>query len=504
MRHSPLLARLPGPALAIAALLLLVANLWSGSLVNSDDAIYASMAQGAFERAEWFDLRWHGAVLHEKPPMFFWLVAGMGALFGFNDFAVRLPGALAGFGVLLLVVSVARRLGYGRDRALFAAALCLASGCFFFTARRVMTDMPLLFWGLLSLDQWLAGRQKPRRLLLWGAALGAAVLTKWLAALPFVLLVVADGLCDGRGAFWRHRATRGWLLAGAAVALLIAAPWHVRQMLVHGAEFWRVYFGYHVIERATGGLVEASSPLYYLVGARHREGALLLLWGGGAGVLVHRLVVRRGRDSGAWWLLAWLAITLVPIHLAGTRLYHYLLPAVPALSLLVARALPEPRTAPARRLLMGFGLAFLALTFISNNGRDWAWPDYSAGTRQLAPELAALSDGAVVAVINDYDVAATWYSGRPVPLWTTSPDLARAWSVDMMVRAGAVELFTPEELRKRLAGAGEIALLAPEVLLAELRTLVRGAGRPAPRVARAQDKVLLITLPSRGRLGSDG
>lgn len=466
--------------LALAALLLL-AFLWTGSLVDSDDAIYADIARTMARTGDWLDLRWHGAVLHEKPPLFFWLVAGAGTILGFDDFAVRLPAALSALGALVLVGSIAGRLGLDRRARLLAIGLTLASGCFYFTGRRVLTDPTLVFFGLLSLDAWLAARDRPRRLVLWGAALGAAVLTKWVAAAPFLLVAVADGLLPARPG-GRSPLRTPWLLAGGAAFLLVAAPWHVAQGVRHGAAFWSVYAGYHVLARATTALVTDSSPLFYATGAWLREGALALAWAAGLAVLTVRLVASRGRDRAARWLAVWLLVTLVPIHLAATRLYHYLLPAVPALALATSLALGR---ALRRDLVAAAAALFVAAAFVLNNGLDLAAPDYSPGTKALAPALRAAPPDAVVAAYEVYDVAATWYAERPVPFWTTRPALHDVWAVDMMVRADAIRLATPQQIAALVRAAPAAALLVPPPLAAEARAYFTGVTETAEAADRA-------------------
>lgn len=465
----PRVATVPG-ALAVFLLgaLPLVAFLWSGSLVDSDDAIYAAVARTMARTGEWLDLRWHDAVLHEKPPLFFWLVAASGQLLGFDDLAVRLPAALSAAGSLVLVWSLAGRLGMDAATRRLAVVLALASGCFYFTGRRVLTDPTLLFFGLLSLDAWLAARARPRRLLLWGAALGAAVLTKWLAAAPFAALALLEGLLPARPG-GRSPLRSPWLLAGLVAFLAVAAPWHVAQHLRHGAEFWSVYAGYHVVERATSALVGATSPTFYVVGAWHRESVLVAAWALGALVLVVRLARSAGRDGAARWLFLWLALTLAPIHLAQTRLYHYLLPAIPALSLAAAAAM-GPWIG--RRALVPIAWLFALVAFGVNNGPDALAPDYSPGTKQLAPLLGQAPAEAVTVAWETYDVAATWYAGRPVAVWTTDAALHDRIAVDMMVRSGAVRLLTPAEAEATLSDARAVALLTAAPLAGEAAELV--------------------------------
>ena len=477
-------------AVAGGGLALLLAFLWSGSLVNSDDAIYADMARSLASSGDWIDLRWHGAVLHEKPPMLFWLTALSGSLFGFSDGAVRLPGALCALGALLAVHSIAGRLGLDRRARLVAVALTLASGCFYFTARRVMTDAPLLFFGLLSLDAWLAARDRPRRLLLWGAALGAAVLTKWVAAGPYALLALADGALR-----WRDRSPlrNPWLVAGLGAALVVAAPWHIAQTVRHGSAFWEVYSGYHVVARAATSLVTPTSPGFYAAGAWLRESVLLVPWLAGVSALVVSLVTSRARDRQAWWLALWLALTLIPIHAAQTRLYHYLLPAIPLLGLLGARALaPWLR----HRAVLGAVAALAAFAFVWNNGADLTRPDYAPGTSALAPALRALPPDAELLVLDAYDVAATWYAARPVPIWTAFPELERQIAVDMMRRANAVRLHSREDMVRRLRAAPSAAILTVPPRAEAAAALLRAAGHDF-ETRTAADRVLLVTRDGR-------
>lgn len=455
-------------ALAAAAL---GAFLWTGSLVNSDDAIYASMARDATRTGDWLDFSWQGTVLHEKPPMLFWLVGLSGRLLGFSDLAVRLPGALCGFGVLVLVLALGRRFGLGRAGTILAMLATLASGCFYFNARRVMTDAPLVFFGLLSLYFWLRARQDGRWFMAWGAAVGMAILTKWVAAGPFVLLCATDLLVPRlrRGVHW------GWLAAGVLVIGAVAAPWHVVQTLRHGGEFWQVYLGYHVLGRMSSELVGTVDVAYYLRGTWLRESLLLALWTAGGVALAIRLVRRGPGDDVARWLFVWLLVTLVPIHLAGTKIYHYLLPAIPALALTAAMA-AEPFLA--NRVVTAALVALALAAFALNNGGDLMTPDYAPGSKALAPSMAAVPRDGVVAVVDEYDVAATWYADRPIPLWTTLPSLYKQWSVDMMRRAGAVRLLTEGELDAELGRGSRAALLTGLAGREVLQRRLQDAGRP--------------------------
>ena len=86
----------------------------------------------------------------EKPPLPYWIVAGMYRIFGQNTFATHLPNALAVLGLAWLAWLWARR-AWG-DRAAFYAGLGVLTsvGCFLFT-RFIIPEAILAFFLLLAL-----------------------------------------------------------------------------------------------------------------------------------------------------------------------------------------------------------------------------------------------------------------------------------------------------------------------------------------------------------------
>ena len=85
-----------------------------------------------------------------KPPMVAWLIALSTAIFGNNEFGVRLPAALLGVGSLTLIWLLARRMF--DDRTAFWAVAATAGGVGFAVGGYIMTiDAPLLFSWCLAL-----------------------------------------------------------------------------------------------------------------------------------------------------------------------------------------------------------------------------------------------------------------------------------------------------------------------------------------------------------------
>src|SRR5262249_18371288 len=107
--------------LAIPALIVLCAFLFFHRLADRDlwsshEARAAQNAQSILTTGDWlmprlFDLRPE----LQKPPLFYWLVAGVAQLTGgdVNAWAVRLPAAMAAAACVLVLFVLGKRLGHG-------------------------------------------------------------------------------------------------------------------------------------------------------------------------------------------------------------------------------------------------------------------------------------------------------------------------------------------------------------------------------------------------------
>src|SRR5919198_2661763 len=65
------------------------------SLLNDADATHAQAAKEILQRHDWVTLHVNGVRYLEKAPLLYWLVAISYQLCGINQFAVRLPTAVA-------------------------------------------------------------------------------------------------------------------------------------------------------------------------------------------------------------------------------------------------------------------------------------------------------------------------------------------------------------------------------------------------------------------------
>ena len=95
----------------------------------------------------------------DKPPVFFWLVAGCFHLVGVSELTARLPSALAALATMLLVWFLARRM-FGDGARLRAGIVLATSPLVIAFSRLVIFDMTLAFLMTLAMTSfWLADRK---------------------------------------------------------------------------------------------------------------------------------------------------------------------------------------------------------------------------------------------------------------------------------------------------------------------------------------------------------
>ena len=313
-------------AFAVVALFLF---LGTRGLNEPDEGRYAEIAREMTVTGEWLVPHLNGFEHFQKPPLLYWLTAASIRLLGANEWGARLPSALAALGVVLLTYGIARRIA---DRATaVAAALVLVSSIEFFALARLLTpDMVLTFWVTAAVASLVFKRRW-----LFFVCMGFGFLTKG----PMALIVPISAALG-----WQFAPRAGeeklplpWL-RGMALTLAIGLSWFIALSVRDGAlfdYFWR----YELVERFASTGHGRSKPFWFfapvlVVG--------LLPWTFFLPARARELWVRW--RSGGWLntdglLFYWIVPPLLILSLSGSKLPTYILPLMPALSLLVAGSL---------------------------------------------------------------------------------------------------------------------------------------------------------------------
>ncbi len=456
------------PLFFAVAALVLCAFAWDGSPLNHDEITYLTMARHMVESGNWLDLDFHGAVVHQRPPLAIWLLAAIGRLGDFSLLFTRLPSIAMAWLTLLGLYLLMRELGAGASSTLIAPALLLSSALFYFNARRPMTDMTFLAGFSFFLYANVLAFRRPWAWLGAGLAAGWMLMSKGaITALPLTAVGLDLLLSPRRRELLSHRV---WMGLGTALAL--AAPWHVAQSLRHGEAFWSEYLGFNVLRRASTSLFAEPDPLFYLRELADNELGTLLLAGVGlvglvAGLWKDRRSILTSAVCPERFLLLAIACTAVPLQLASTRISHYFLPVLPGLFAAVTWAIGRWGDARRGRLVgvAGFGLA--AALFLGNNLPHLANPDYSPDqarfARLVAADLAGSGNSHVAIVsVNHYDLAFFYFLDRSPEMLTDSERFFTIVDTEPLLhRSRAVRLIPRNALLSDLAAGPFYALTEP-------------------------------------------
>ncbi len=353
-------------AIALPVLFASVIYLFSTTnrgVIDYDEGYYSQVALHMVKHDDWVTPYANGVRFLEKPPLMYWVTAASLKTFGVNEFALRLPTALAVIAVVWLVALMARR-GAG-DRAAIIAGLCMASavGTFLFT-REALHDIWLVLFVTLAMYAFLEWLWDPghslRYALLFYSALAGAFMCKSLVGVAFPLgIVLIFFLLTRRWPKWRAL----YVLPGTVLFMVLSVPWHWLAAIRNRGFFYFFFVG----EQFLRFLNKRDPPVLWSV-PLFTFWALVLVWffPWTAFLPAALSAKNESRDSNRRTLailaLTWAGVILVFFSLSA-RLEHYVFPALPALSLLAGSALS--RIDDSKSLKWAFrGLAILGVVIL--------------------------------------------------------------------------------------------------------------------------------------------
>ncbi|HXG61187.1 MAG TPA: glycosyltransferase family 39 protein [Planctomycetota bacterium] len=212
--------------LTLGAAILFLTPLQSMTLSNPDEGRIAGIAQEMVLRGDWITPRVADRPYAAYPPLGYWLPAAAGVLLGFHEFAVRLPGALAAVGLVLLVHRIGRRLAGPEAGSAAGLVLCTLPG-FVSQAWLCRANVLTALFCSLAVDRALEFRESRRTkdLILLYASLTLGILSKGPVAVIVAALWILglQGAREGLRPLKELRPVRGLAAAAAAAGLWYAA-----------------------------------------------------------------------------------------------------------------------------------------------------------------------------------------------------------------------------------------------------------------------------------------
>jgi 4-amino-4-deoxy-L-arabinose transferase-like glycosyltransferase len=323
----------------IAAVFLVILgrlDLW-----DPDEPRYAEAAREMIESGDYLTPHFNYKVRFDKPPLFYWLIVIAYRFFGVSEFSARLfTPLLAVFGAILMFIL--GRILVDKKTGILSAVILVSCLQYFILGHACTTDMTFSVFITAALFFFAIGYIKEKSSLFLGTYICAAlaVLTKGPAALALIGLTIGLFILARRNF---RLILKMRLFSGALLFALIALPWYISMINVHGQEYINAFFLEHHIARFSSDLFHHQQPFYYLIIA------LLvgfLPWTLLLGQSLYQLlrgkaaVLKEGR--GIWFfIILWGLVPVIFFSLSKAKLPTYILPAYPAFSLIVGRYLSQ-------------------------------------------------------------------------------------------------------------------------------------------------------------------
>ena len=336
-------------------------HLGSIGLIDETEPLFAEAARQMTVTGDWVTPYFNGVTRFDKPPLVYWLMAIAYQVIGVNEWAVRFPSALSA--TLLTVGGFFTLRAFGLSSPAIAPdqeqahtqrqwVAWIGAGMMAFNlqtlvwARTGVSDMLLsgcigialmaFFWGYAAPA---STRKKRLGYLGFYVFCALAVLTKGPVGIVLPgLVVLAFLIYVGQVRAVLREAMVGW---GILLFVAIALPWFLLVIQANGQAYIDSFFGYHNFERFTRVVNRHGAPWYFY---------FLIVLGGFAPYSLYLpsaiLNLRFWRPQ-AWrsqprsthlglFALAWFGVIFGFFTIAVTKLPSYVLPLIPAASILVA------------------------------------------------------------------------------------------------------------------------------------------------------------------------
>ena len=323
-------------------------------LVGADEPRYAQVAREMLARNDYVTPILYGKPWLEKPALYYWRAMFSFREFGIHDWSARLPSASFAFTLIILIYLHMRRFRPGGqlDAALITAS---CAGIIAFS-RGASTDMQLAAPFCIGMLGWYAWYETDSKFWLFDLYffVGAATLAKGPIA-PFMAMAIILSFTALRREWSLLR--RSIWIPGILLYLAMVLPWFIAVQR-RNPNFLRVFFLQHNLERFATDLYKHEQGAWYYV-------PVMLLGLTPWAVIAIAALADAVQNSFAEWrarrakiryighhragdafpefLVLWALFPIVFFSFSKSKLPGYVLPSIPALTILAADYLNRKR-----------------------------------------------------------------------------------------------------------------------------------------------------------------
>jgi len=290
-----------------------------------DETRYVSVAWEMHNTNSWFVPLINNEPYHHKPPFLFWLINIIWAIFGIDNYTFRFIQSIFAIGVLFFTYKIYLELFNDKKGANYTFLLTAGNIFFLFYNSLLMFDVILTFWVLLGIYAiLLLDKNNKKGIIYLSLSVGFGILTKGPVILVHILPLVIFYK------FWKSDSSKNFyklsiisILGGIFIALL----WAVPAAIIGGKEYANAIFWGQSANRIVKSFAHRRPFWWYI----ELLPFLVFPW-----YFIKEFYHKVKPSKPLKAILIWLFTTFIIFSLISGKQAHYLIPEVPALSILIA------------------------------------------------------------------------------------------------------------------------------------------------------------------------
>jgi len=290
-------------------------------IFNLDEGVFTEATREMLANKDFITTYLNGELRFAKPILIYWLQALSVSIFGLNEFAFRLPSALAATFWALGIYYFAKKI-YNEEIGILSSIFMVSSLQISIIGKAAMADSVLnmfIAFSMFSLFLYIKELNK-KYLYLTFAFVGAGFLTKGPIAIfiPFTTFFIYQLLRKDLKFFFKSVVD----IKGIIIFSIIALPWYVLEFKAQGMKFIISFFLKNNIARFDTTLERHGGSIFYyipviLIG--------LLPWTTLIIKYFFQLKNIKNKDDFFIFGTIWFFVVFIFFSFSGTKLPHYII-----------------------------------------------------------------------------------------------------------------------------------------------------------------------------------
>lgn len=306
--------------LVLALFLSFFATLGWLPLFDLDEGAFSEATREMLESGNYLTTYLNGNLRFDKPIFIYWLQAFSVKIFGLNEFAVRLPSALAGTLWVVATYFFTKRYSDAK-RAFIAAFIMIASLQITIITKAAIADALLNLFIALSMFALYRLYETREKNYIYFTYLFVALGTLTKGPVAIMIPLVVSFLFFVLRGEWKFWLKSLFTPLGILLFLLVTGPWYILEYLDQGEKFINGFFFKHNLSRFSSAMEgHYGSLAYYIpvlfIGLLPFTSLYLRLFS-----RLKSLI----KDDLQLFLWIWFAFVFLFFSFSGTKLPHYII-----------------------------------------------------------------------------------------------------------------------------------------------------------------------------------